>query len=179
MTLTTRFAIEGGMEQETAYNTSDLYIQTVDNCTSIDQVRTLHEETCVHFVEQMRKLKKQDIYSKQVIHCIDYIYEHLHESIKINDLANAVNLNPNYLSVLFKKEMGIPVSEYIRRKKVEAAENMLKYSTYSLTEISEYLAFSSYSHFASIFRKYTNYTPKKYSKEFFRISSLGSTTCEE
>jgi AraC-like DNA-binding protein len=69
------------------------------------------------------------------------------------------------------KEMGISVSEYIRRKRVEAAENMLRYSDYTLIEISQYLAFSSYSHFAGVFHAYTGLTPKEYRKRFYRKRS--------
>ncbi len=44
MTLVTRFCIEGGMEAETAYTLSDLYIQQADQCTSVTAVETLHTE---------------------------------------------------------------------------------------------------------------------------------------
>ena len=172
ITLITRFAIEGGMEPETAYNKSDLYIQSMDKCKSVDEVHALHKQMTTHFVKHTSNVKKENVYSRPVVNCLDYIYEHLHESIKVYDLASETGLNPTYLSTLFKKEMGMPISEYIRRRRVEAAENMLKYSDYALTEIAEYLAFSSYSHFADIFRRQTGYTPKEYRKKFFRKTSL-------
>lgn len=174
MTLTTRFVIEGGMEPETAYNTSDLYIQSMDKCKNIDEIRALHRDMTEYFTKFMSGLKKQSVYSKPVVLCLDYIYDQLHKVIKVDELAEAVAVNPTYLSALFKKEMGLPISEYIRRKRVEAAENMLKYSDYSLTEIGQYLAFSSYSHFADIFRKYSGFTPKEYRKKFFRKTDMVS-----
>jgi len=172
MTLVTRFAIEGGMEPEAAYTASDLYIQNADKCKNIADVTSLHREMVTWFTTQMSNLKKQDIYSKPIIHCLDYIYDHLHSIIRVDELADAVGLNPSYLSTLFKKEVGTSVSEYIRLKRVEACKNMLKYSDYSLTEISEYLAFSSYSHFVFIFRRYTQYTPGEFRKRFFRKTVL-------
>lgn len=172
MTLTTRFVIEGGMESETAYNTSDLYIQSADKCKTVDEVRVLHRDMTEYFTKHMRNLKKQTVYSKPVVLCLDYIYDHLHQIITVAELAEVVGINPSYLSTLFKKEMGLPISEYIRRKRVEAAENMLKYSDYTLIDISQYLAFSSYSHFADIFCKYTGFMPKEYRKRFFRKTDL-------
>jgi len=162
MTLTTRFAIEGGMEPETAYNTSDVYIQSADKCKTIEEIRTLHKEMTLYFINQMAKIKKQNIFSRPIISCIDYIYENLHTTIKVEKLADNIGLNPSYLSTLFKKETGLSISEYIRRKRVEAAGNMLIYTDFSLTEISEYLAFCSYSYFADTFRKYNGCTPREY-----------------
>lgn len=172
MTLTTRFVIEGGMEPETAYNTSDLYIQSADKCKTVDEVRALHRDMTEYFTKYMSGLKKQNVYSKPVVLCLDYIYDHLHQIITVAELAGAIGVNPSYLSTLFKKEMGLPLSEYIRRKRVETAENMLKYSGYTLTEIGQYLAFSSYSHFADIFHNYTGFTPKEYRNRFFRKAGL-------
>ena len=50
----------------------------------------------------------------------------------------------------------------------EKAKNLLTYSNYSLTEIANYLAFSSQSHFIQIFQKYGGTTPRKYRELHFR-----------
>lgn len=166
-TFATRVAIECGMEQMAAYNASDLFIQSADKCTDIDAVYAVRAEMLTFFVKAIADIKKQNIFSKPVLQCIDYIYEHLHQSITVNILSNEVGINTSYLSSLFKKETGIAVSQYIRNKRVEAAENMLRYSPYSPAEISEFLSFSSYSHFAGIFRKGTGLTPKEYRRIYF------------
>ena len=64
--------------------------------------------------------------------------------------------------IQFKKEMGIGVAEYILKKRMEAARNMLRYSDMSYAEISEILAFSSQSHFTAVFKKHHGITPKEY-----------------
>lgn len=172
MTLVTRFVIEGGMESETAYNTSDLYIQAADKCGSVEEIRVLHRQMLEHFVGQMGVLRNQNVLSKPVLRCLDYVYDHLHQVITVTELAQAIGVSASYLSTLFKKEMCISLSAYIRGKRVEAAENMLKYSEYSLTDISHYLAFSSFTHFATVFRKHTHCTPKEYRKMHFRKTHM-------
>lgn len=168
ITLVTRFCIEGGMGAETAYNLSDLYIQQVDKCTSVSEVQEFHTEMIIDFTKRMATIRKEISHSKPVIICMDYIYYNLHTTITVAELAMQVKLTPSYLSSLFKKETGISLSDYIRNKRVEAAENMLKYSNYSYLEISNYLAFSSHSHFAKIFKEHTGYSPKEYRTKFFR-----------
>lgn len=171
VTLASRSAIAGGMDAERAYNISDLYILKMDSLQTVDEVKALHADMLAFYTKEMAALDKQAVYSKPITQCIDYIYNHLHEPIRVKNLATQVQLNESYLSTLFKKETGKSVSEYILSKRMEAAQNMLKFSDYSYAEIGAILAFSSQSHFIRVFRKQTGYTPKKYRNKFFRIIS--------
>ena len=168
ITLVTRFTIEGGMDSEKTYTASDIYIQKYDKAGTIEELYALQREMITYFTKAVADAKKESVYSKPVILCMDYIHYHLHEDISCSVLAENVRLNQSYLSVLFKRETGVSITEYIIRKRMEAAENMLKYSDYSLTEISDFLNFSSYSHFAKTFRKYYNASPKEYRNREFR-----------
>ncbi len=164
----TRYCIEGGMEMETAYNMSDIYIQNIDKCTSKEQVQKIHKEIVEGYTKRMQTIRKSNHYSKAILLCLDYIYDNLHTKITLEQLANKAGLSETYLSKLFHKEVGITVCGYIIKKRIEAAENMLKFSDYSSTEISNYLCFSSESHFIQVFKKITGYTPKHYREQFFR-----------
>jgi AraC-like DNA-binding protein len=168
ITTVARIAVESGMELETAYGLSDIYIQTVDKYTKIEEVAALRREMLMDYTKQIYEFRNHNVFSKPIIMSLDYIYDNLHQIINIDELAENIGLSQSYFSTLFKKEMGVSASEYIRRKRIEATENMLRYSDYSLIEISQYLAFSSYSHFADIFSKYTGISPKEYRKRFFR-----------
>lgn len=168
ITLITRFCIEGGMETETAYTLSDLYIQKTDACTTLEEIQSLHKDMIFDYAKRMHKIHKESIMSQEIILCIDYIFEHLHSAITIKELANHVHLNPNYLSLLFKKEVGITIASYIRNKKIETAKNLLRYSDYSYVDISNYLAFNSHSHFILVFKKQVGMTPKQYRLKFYR-----------
>lgn len=172
ITLATRFAIQGGMNAEKAYNASDLYINKADACKTPEEVKALHREMFAFFTKQVAEAKKERVYSQPVVRCMDYVYHHLYETIRVADLADYVGLNSNYLSALFKKEIGMSISDYITSRRVEAAQNMLKYSDYSYADISSYLAFSSQSHFIRVFKAKTGYTPREYRRLFFRVSFM-------
>ncbi len=175
-TLATRFAIEGGLESQYAYIISDSYIQKMDTLSTIDEITALQSEMISYFTAEVVKNNetshsKADALipiSKATYRAMDYIYYHLHEKILLKDIAEDVGLSPNYLNSLFKKEKGITIQEYITTKRIEAAKNMLIYSDFSETEISEFLAFSSVSHFIKVFRDKTGLTPSLYQKEHFR-----------
>jgi len=162
VTITTRFAIEGGLDSETAYNTSDMYIRKMDLCRTVDEVMELHREMCSYFTGRMANLKKENVFSRPVIQCINYIEAHLHLPIRIQDLAEHVSLSPTYLATLFKKETGRTIAEFIMRRRIETSCNMLRYSEYSASQISEILAFSSQSYFIRCFRQIMGMTPYEY-----------------
>ena len=166
----TRHCVEAGMELEQAYRLSDFYILKMDSMTTTEDIAALHDSMVLDFTGKMLLIKKQSIISKSITMCIEYVYNHIHDRITIEDLAAYTDLSPSYLSRLFKKELGISVSDYIREKKIDKAQNLLKYSDFTPVEIANYLSFSSQSHFIQTFEKMVGMTPKKYRDRYYRTS---------
>ena len=110
----------------------------------------------------MRLLRKNKGISKPVNRCLDYIYTHIYERITIEELAKNSNVSKSYLSRQFAKEVGIPISDYIRENKIEIAQERLRTTEESILDISCMLSFASQSHFISVFKDITGVTPKKY-----------------
>ena len=160
--LVSRAAIDVGMDSERALTISDLYLQKMDEIDTMEGLRTLNYDMFLFYAKEVAALDKKKAFSKPVSLCLDYIYNHLHQQILIQDLADLCGLNASYLSTVFKAEMGLSVSEYITSKKIEAARNMLRYSDYSYADISSILAFSSQSHFIRVFKKHMGCTPRQY-----------------
>jgi YesN/AraC family two-component response regulator len=165
----TRYCVHAGMEQEKAYNLSDFYIYKMDACKSISEIARLHDIMCLDFCKQMNILRSSQVLSKPIVLCIDYIYSHIHYRITIKELAGYLNLSQSYLSKLFHKEMGLPISLYIIDLKIEKAKNLLQYSEYDIIDIANYLSFSSQSHFIQVFQKKTGLTPHKFRTKNFRM----------
>lgn len=161
-----RTCINKGMTPEEAYSLSDYYIMKVDKCKDEKGVRTAHIEMIEGYTEKMRKIKLGGICSKQVVSAIDYITNHLHSRVLLDDAAEELGLSTAYLSRLFRKETGITFSEYVNKLKTEEASALLLYTERTDTEISNLLAFSSQSYFIKIFRKFFGMTPKEYKKRY-------------
>ncbi len=164
----TRYCIEGGLPMEEAYNLSDIYIQRIDLCGSQKEVDEIHREVVGTYAERMNKLHKKRVLSRPVVVCIDYIYDNLHSKVTLDDLADITGLSAPYLSKLFHKETGTTIKQYILGKKVEAAENLLKFSDYPCSDISQYLGFGTESHFICVFKSFTKITPGEYRERFYR-----------
>ena len=166
----TRQCVAAGMELEQAYRLSDFYILKLDSCSTIEAVSQLHHNMALDFTGKMFLVKKEAAVSKPVVICMDFIYSHLNTRITVQTLSEYTGLSSSYLSRLFKKELGISISDYILEKKIEKSENLLKYSDYSLIDIANYLAFSSQSHFIQTFKKAVGLTPNKYRNQYYHSS---------
>lgn len=173
-----RLCIESGMEMEQALRLSDFYILRLDNLHTCQAVINLHDHMVLDFTGKMHILKRSSRLSKPVTICIDYIYIHIKERITVEDLAEYSGLSASYLSRLFKKETGVSVSDYVREKKIEKAQHLLKFCDFSLVEIANYLSFSSQSHFIQLFKDFTGMTPKKY-RDLYSSSDWNVTSIKK
>ena len=162
VTLAGRAAMSVGMDTERSNTASDLFIQAVDEMTDIEQIHEMTREMIRFYTQEVAALEKVSVYSRNVTRALDYIYNHLHEPITAEDVADQVGVSRAYFSTLFKKEVGIGIAAYITKKRMEAARNMLLYSDIPYAEIAQILAFSSQSHFSKVFREHVGVTPHEY-----------------
>lgn len=168
ITLTTRYATDGGLAPEIAYPLSDLYIQTLEELKDRNSVISLLFNAVTDFAERVQKSKGLN-YSKPITISTGYIYNNLYsESLTVSSIANKVAMHPNYLSNLFKKEVGLTIHEYIQIKKIEEAKKLIAYSEYNLAEVYTLLNFYDQSHFTKVFKKITGLTPKEFERSHVR-----------
>jgi len=93
---------------------------------------------------------------------LDYIENNLTEKISINDLAKTAGLSPSRFKAKFKMMMGMPPMEYVLRRKINKAVEMLKTGAKSITDIAFDLDFSSSQYFATVFKRYTGKRPRDF-----------------
>jgi Response regulator containing CheY-like receiver domain and AraC-type DNA-binding domain len=89
---------------------------------------------------------------------------HYGEELSLADLAEAVHLNPSYLSVLFKSQTGTTVSEYLQSVRIEKAKELLASTNMKIYEISVAVGFKTIAYFTSLFKKMTGATPGEFRK---------------
>ena len=162
ITLATRAAIEGGAAPAKAYKLSDLYINKIDQCKRMTEIFEYRKRSLYDFAKLVVEEREKRANSRYTEQCKEYIRKYYHQKICIPDIAEALGVSESHLSRIFKKETGESIQKYSMHMRIERAENLLKYSEASLTEISEYLCFSSQSHFGKVFKVYKNMTPEQY-----------------
>ena len=172
MTLASRAAIRGGMMPEIAYSMSDVFIQRIEEMTDAVVVNTMIRQFEMEYTKEVVQIRMQnekkskEMHSIWVEECKSYIFRHLHEKIRVQEIAKSLHLNSSYLSDLFKQQESITLTDFILNEKVKLAKNLLIYSPYSYIEIATYLGFSSQSHLTKVFKKYTGRTLRQYREQY-------------
>ncbi|RCW77000.1 helix-turn-helix domain-containing protein [Saliterribacillus persicus] len=161
ITLVSRASIEGGLHEEIAFSLHDRFILQLEELKRLDDIRSLAKDVLFTYTEKVKQVNDER-FSRTITVCKDYIFKHIYEEISHDDIANKVELNPKYLSRLFKKEVGITVNEYIQQKKIDEAKKILAYSKTPISEIFSLLNYNDQSYFTKVFKKTVGITPKQY-----------------
>ena len=102
-------------------------------------------------------------FSLRTLQIIRYIEKHYAEDVTITEIAKELGVSASFLSRIFKKEIGIPIHEYLNQYRISKSLSLLKIHT--VTEVGYICGFCDNSHFISIFKKYIGTTPMQYKKQ--------------
>lgn len=103
---------------------------------------------------------------KQIYSITNYIQEHLKEEISLKIIAEQFHLNDNYISQLFKNEIGVNYLAYLTSLRIERAKTLLLGSQKTLTEVADEVGFRDYRTFIKAFKKQEKVTPSQYRREY-------------
>ncbi|MCQ2543688.1 MAG: AraC family transcriptional regulator [Lachnospiraceae bacterium] len=99
------------------------------------------------------------------IFCItDYIDNHIHENIKIQDIAKASGMSYSYFAKKFQSVYGKSCKEYIDQMRLFKVEELLMFTDFDLTYIANECGYSDCSHLINSFKKSKGITPKHFRK---------------
>lgn len=161
-TLAARAAIRGGMDADDALTLSDEYIQKCELMNNPLMISNMQYKMIADYCERVERIRQGKNPSKLVIAVTNYIQHHLSEPITTEQIAESLFMGRTRLSVNFKEQAGVTLSEFIQRQKLDEAKRLLRFTEKSSTAIAAYLGYSSPAHFTSVFKKYFACTPAEY-----------------
>lgn len=161
ITLATRYAIQGGLNENEAYRFSDDFIRRVDNAKTKSLIYAIIVDGAIELTNTVSKQKKNLNYSPHIRKAVAYINKNLDKKITVESVAEECKLSADYLSHLFKTEIGVNLGNYITKQKLQLAKTLL-WEGYDNKEVCYALSFSSQSHFISSFKKEFGITPGEY-----------------
>ncbi|GAA6620227.1 helix-turn-helix domain-containing protein [Scytonema sp. NUACC26] len=103
---------------------------------------------------------------------LDYIDTHLDCSLRLEELAQQVNMSQFYFSRLFKQSLGIAPHQYVIQQRVERAKQLLRKGDLSLAEISLECGFANQGHLNRHFKRLTGTTPKEIARMYKKTSKI-------
>lgn len=169
VTLATRAAIAGGLDYVAAYSLSDLYLKRLSRVSGQSELEGIVSQVPLHFARKVREsqdLQKKKVSSPYIRQGIQYIRAHLHGRVALEDVAQAVGLDPKYFSRLFVTVTGERFSSYVQRERIAEAKDLLANSSRTIIDVSNSLGFSSQSYFIKVFSEVVGETPGEFVKKY-------------
>ncbi len=129
---------------------------------------------------QRRTSRQDDPQEGRTIHGITrFLQEHLTEEISLSVLAEKFHLNPQYISQLFKSEIGVGFLAYLTNIRMEQAKKLLLTTSLSIAQVSEQSGYGDYRVFTKVFKKTEGITPSQYRRDFWeKEQSHGDSICK-
>ena len=122
---------------------------------------------------QRQSPKHQDRQEERTITLITrYLQEHLAEEISLSILAEEFHLSSQYISQLFKSEIGVGFLAYLTNIRMEQAKKLLLSTPLSIAEVSEQSGYGDYRVFTKVFKKSEGITPSQYRRDFLEDAGI-------
>lgn len=102
---------------------------------------------------------------REIAMTIKYIEQNMDKDLSLIMLADVVYLNPSYLSHLFKIQMGMTISEYIKDARLNRCKTMLADPQYHIHQVAKAVGYDNASYFTRFFKKMTGMTPQAYRQQ--------------
>ena len=102
--------------------------------------------------------------SSAVYPAVVYVENHLHEMIPMHEMASLCHLSRSYFSRLFQQDIGENFTDYVNRRKVDRAKELLRTTPESVSSIAAALGFLDASYFVKLFKRFEGVTPLSYRK---------------
>lgn len=121
---------------------------------SVDSMRELIRFTTADAASAPARTEKNVV--EQVI---AYVQANLWDELYVEEIANQIHMNSDYLTRLFKKSTGLSIKSYIIRQKMEAARNLLRSTSLSVGNVAVRLGYKNFSHFSAAYKREFGISP--------------------
>ncbi len=163
-----RKAVEaGGVHPLHIDRLSDSLARQLEKLHTVDEVLGMYNKM-VHKYCLLVKNHSMQGYSQLVQRVILRVETDLTADLSLAAHAEQLNVNASYLSTLFKKEMGVTLTEYVNRQRVEHGIFLLNATDLLIQTIAQYCGMPDVNYFTKTFKKVTGKTPSEYRNQVIR-----------
>ncbi|QJD84687.1 response regulator transcription factor [Cohnella herbarum] len=169
--------------QESYYRLTDQYVNIIYSTQAVSAA-SLHAKY-IQFKETMQKCRDLDCsillpetteyeasysshatngISREIGILLKYIHQNMDKDLSLIRLADVAYLNSSYLSHLFKQQVGMNLSDYVKVERIRICKEMLTNPKYKIHEIARNVGYDNASYFSRFFKKMTGITPQEYRK---------------
>lgn len=160
-TLFRKAAYTGGVHPIYLDELSTKWAIKIEQALSLEVLNNMHLQMINSYC-LLTKEHSLSKYSPIVKDAIIFINLNISSNLTVKKVAYEVGLSPDYLTRLFKKELGVNIITYINQKRIYTSLELLKNTNLSIEEISDLIGLNNTSYFYTLFKKEMGVSPKQY-----------------
>ena len=127
-----------------------------EHAQTILEIREIITAIAAYFDQSVSAADEKDDLIRQIE---KYVDEHLEQPLSVSDVAEAMYMNPDYLSRVFKSKKGTSLKEYILGEKMHTAQALLQTTNLPISIVASKLGYDNYSYFSQVYRKVMGVSP--------------------
>ncbi len=162
-TLLRKAAEQGSVHILYIDSVSSYFAHKIEAIESMDEIDELFYYMVKKYCRLVNKHSSKN-YSLLIQKAILHIDADITADLSLKNLSATLGVTPSYLSTLFKKEIGMPLTEYVNKHRTEKAKQLLLSSNLQVQQIAQNCGILDVNYFTKIFKKYTGKTPNEYRK---------------
>lgn len=166
-TLLRKAAQNGSVHPLHIDNLSRQFAIQIESASSVNQLNALSSNMVRKYCLLVKNYSR-NAYSSLVQTCMNYIDFHYVDDLSLNRMADMCSVSGSYLSALFKKEVGMTMTDYINQTRIRQALVLLNTTSLSVQEIASRCGFSDSNYFTRTFKKFQGISPKGYRESISR-----------
>ena len=167
-TLLRKATEEGGVHPIHIDKISSTFAKKIELQTSEKGISQLFKEMVRKYALTVKNHPLKG-YSKMVRRVMIQVDTDLASDLSLSSQAILLNVNPNYLSTVFKKETGHTLTEYDTGKRIEHAVFLLNSTNMQIQTIAQYCGIPDICYFTKTFKKYIGKSPTEYRNEIKKV----------
>jgi AraC family transcriptional regulator len=131
---------------------------------------SLAQQLCIHLLRHYFNCKPTEtawsgtLSSAQIRQLKEFIKDHLHENLSLQDLADLVGLSECHFARRFRNSFGTPPHRYLLDRRLETAVEKLKAPVKTIAAVAAETGFCDQSHLTRCFKKHYRMTPHEWRK---------------
>ncbi|NBI30304.1 response regulator transcription factor [Chengkuizengella marina] len=136
----------------------------------LNEVSTLYKKSLMELGLYEEKVPVKNGKSTESIHrlirsVLEYVENDYSKEITLTSLAEQLFVNPNYLSSLFKSEMGETFSHHVTKTRINKAKQLLRETNHKIYQVCKMVGYTDQAHFSKVFKALENTSPYEYREQ--------------
>ncbi|MCD7882187.1 MAG: helix-turn-helix transcriptional regulator [Lachnospiraceae bacterium] len=140
---------------------SNQNIETIETLSNIEQCAAFQRECIQSYCHLVRRYTLSN-YSSLTQKVLTGISTDLSADLSLKKFSDQLSVNASYLSTLFKKEVGVPLTEYVNRSRIQHAQGLLLRTDLPIKTIAQQCGIADIYYFSRLFKRITGTTPKAF-----------------